>query len=176
MQRVEPSMARIVPATSKAVVIFMRPSRIGGAIKSSVFDITQPANDTDKLVGIVASGTRVAYVTDPGEHLFMVIGENADFMAATLAPGKTYYALVSPRLGWWKARFSLEPVREAQLGSSDLEEWNETELVENTAEAFAWAKDNWESIQDKKVDYLRKWNAKPPAERNEQTLFVNDGR
>jgi len=177
MRKVDPARAATSAATGdKAVVVFMRPSRLGGAIQSSVFDVTQPANQTDKLVGIVSSGTKVAYVTEPGEHLFMVVGENADFMTATLAGGKTYYVLVSPRMGWWKARFSLEPVHEAELGSSEFKEWNGTELVENTAASTAWAKENWESIQDKKVDYLQTWNGKTPAERAEQNLLVTDGR
>jgi hypothetical protein len=168
--------AAAAPLADKAVVVFMRPSNFGGAIQASVFDVTQPSNHTDKFVGIVSAGTKVAYVADAGPHLFMVIGENADFMDATLAPGKTYHAIVSARMGWWKARFSLEPVHAAELTSADFAEWNETKLVENTTESHAWAKDNWESIQGKKVDYIRKWNAKPQAERDEQTLFVQDGR
>jgi len=176
MRQVGPGAAPAAPLADKAVVVFMRPSNFGGAIQASVFDVTQPANTTDKLVGIVSAGTKVAYVTDAGPHLFMVIGENADFMNATLAPGKTYHAIVSARMGWWKARFSLEPVHATQLSSGDFADWNETDLVENTTESLAWAKDNWESIQGKKVDYLRKWNGKPQAERDEQTLFVDDGR
>jgi hypothetical protein len=172
------------PAAGKAVIIFMRPSTLGYAIQSSVFDlapnketVTVPFGAGDQFVGIVSSTAKVAYVTEPGEHLFMVIGENADFMKATLVEGKTHYALVSPRMGWWKARFSLEPVRADTIGSEDFEDWySSTDFIENTEESHAWAKDNWESIQDKKTDYIRKWLGKPQEERDEQTLLPVDCR
>ena len=45
------------------------------------------------FIGILSGKTKVAHLTEPGEKLFMVIGENADFMKATLEAGKTYYAL-----------------------------------------------------------------------------------
>jgi len=48
----------VLPA-GQVQVIFMRPSFVGGAVQSSVFDIT---GDTDVLVGIVSSGTKVRYV------------------------------------------------------------------------------------------------------------------
>jgi hypothetical protein len=177
MRPVDPSHAINVPAAGEAVVIFMRPSRVGGAIQSSVFDVTQPSNRSDKLVGIVSAGTKVAYATVPGEHLFMVIGENADFMAARLAAGKTYYVLVTPRMGWWKSRFSLVPIHKTELNGGDFTEWrDDTTLVENTEESAQWAQANWASIQDKKVDYLRKWNGKPQSERDEQTLYAEDGQ
>jgi hypothetical protein len=63
----------------------MRPSSLGGAVQSSVFELRP---DGDKFVGIVSSKTKIAYSTGPGQHLFMVIAENADFMRANLAPGK----------------------------------------------------------------------------------------
>lgn len=104
MRPVDPARAVSAPAADQAVVVFIRPSIVGGAIQSSVFDLV--GND-EKLVGIVSSHTKVAYATTPGQHLFMVIGENADFMAAELSADRQYYALVTPRMGWWKARFSL---------------------------------------------------------------------
>lgn len=174
MRPVAPEQASYVPSADSAVVIFLRPSTLGYAIQSSVFDLA-PAGD--QFVGIVSSTTKVAYVTTPGEHLFMVIGENADFMKATLAPGKTYYALVTPRFGWVKARFSLEPIRATQLDTAEFRSWDDdTEFIENTDASRQWAAENWASIQSKKDDYIRKWNSKPQNERDEQTLNPDDGR
>ena len=96
-----------MPAPGKALVVFLRPSSFGGAIQSSVYD-THEGEDT--FIGIVSAETKVAYEAEPGDHLFMVVAENADFMIAHLDAGKTYYALVSPRMGLWKARFSLLPI------------------------------------------------------------------
>ncbi len=53
----------------------------------------------------------------------MVVGENADFISAELGANKTYYALVTPRIGAWKARFSLKPIHADQLNSSQFDEW-----------------------------------------------------
>ena len=162
------------PAEGQAVVVFMRPSSVGYAVESSVFDLKP---DHDQFIGIVSAGAKVAYPTAPGQHQFMVIGENADFLNATLVSGRTYYVLVTPRLGWWKARFSLKPVRKSELGTEEFAGWNrDTELVENTDESRQWATDNWDSIEDKKTDYMRKWDAKPQDERDEQTLRPDDGQ
>ena len=107
------------PSESEAVIIFMRPSAFGGAIQSSVFDVT---NGDNILVGIVSSKAKVAHKTAPGEHTFMVVGESADFMGAEVEAGKKYYALVTPRFGAWKARFSLKPIHKDELESDKL--WN----------------------------------------------------
>jgi len=156
----------------QALVIFMRPSVYGYEGQSSVFDLYP---DGDQFIGIVSVLTKVAYPTLPGEHMFMVISENADFLRANLKPGKTYYVLVTPRFGWAKPRFSLAPVRKEQLGSAEFATWNQaTEFIANTDESLEWAQENWASIEDKKVDYMRKWDAKPQAERDQQTLNPND--
>ena len=106
MQPVGPERELIYePSESEAVIIFMRPSAFGGAVQSTVFDVTTGENI---LVGIVSSKAKVAHKTTPGEHIFMVVGESADFMGAEVEAGKKYYALVTPRVGVWKARFSLK--------------------------------------------------------------------
>src|SRR4051794_24787244 len=82
------------PVTARpdqALVVFMRSTFVGSAVSASVFDVSGKNN---KLVGIVNNGTKVGYVVPPGEHTFMVVSEAADFMKASVAAGKTYYALV----------------------------------------------------------------------------------
>jgi hypothetical protein len=152
-----------VPSNNEAMVVFMRPSGLGYAVSSSVFDI----NDTNEdFVGIVSAKKKVVYKTNPGEHMFMVIGETADFMRANLQSGKTYYALVTPRMGNWKARFSLKPVSKGELSSGEYRDWlNSCELTENTPEAFQWAKDNSPSIRSKRAGSWIIWNAKPESDK-----------
>jgi hypothetical protein len=161
-----------VPADNESMVVFMRPSGMGFAVSSSVFDISDTGED---LVGIVSAKKRVAYNTKPGEHMFMVIGETADFMRANIKPGKTYYALVTPRMGAWKARFSLNPVSKSELSSIEFKDWlNTCEPTENTPEAFQWAKDNAPSIRTKRAASLVKWNEKPESDK--PTLNPDDCR
>ena len=173
MKPVPEAQAPYVLPAGETQIVFMRPSYVGGAIQSSVFDVT---DNKDELVGIVSAGTKVRFVTQPGEHLFMVIGESADFMRAYVGPGKTYYALVTPRFGFWKSRFSLKPVRRAELDGDTFKGWDKaTTFVENTEQSRQWARENWHSISTKKAEYLHKWAAKSPAAKAEVTLTVDDG-
>jgi len=80
----------------KAKIVFMRPSSLGFAIQSSVFEIKA---DKPALVGIVAAKKKVAYQVEPGEHLFMVAGESADFMSAELEANKNLLCLGDSKNG-----------------------------------------------------------------------------
>jgi len=166
------------PEPGKALVVFMRPSRYGGAIQSSVYD-TSSASDT--FIGIVSSGTKVAYQADPGHHLFMVQGENADFMNADLDAGKTYYVLVSPRMGMWKARFSLLPIHndtaaKYSLKSPNFQKWQaDTQFVDKSATADAWYQAHAADISAKRVEYMTKWSAATEQQKAELTLRADDG-
>jgi hypothetical protein len=164
-----------VAKADEAMVVFMRTSMVGGMVSASVFDVTEagPA----KLVGIVNYGTKVAYPTKPGEYTFMVVGESADFMKASVAPGKTYYALVTPRIGMWKARFSFRPIRASEIGGREFADWDSgTRFVSLAPQAQGWAASNAASISAKRSEYWADWSAKPADERASQTLNLEDGR
>jgi hypothetical protein len=123
----------------------------------------------------------MVYDVPPGPRKFMVYSEAADFMDAKLAPGKTYYSVVAPRMGAWKARFSLWPVKqtsanEFNLQNKDLEVWvkNGT-LVEKIPEADAWFQKNGAAVRKTQADYTEVWKKKSPAEVLERTLEEQDG-
>lgn len=157
----------MAPESGKALVVFMRPSSFGGAIQATLYD------GMDYFATISAQ-TRVAYQAEPGEHLFMVIGESADFMAAELLPEKTYYALVTPRMGVWKARFSLKPINDG-FPDEDFQDYLEsTRLMRVNPEGEQWAEENRQSIVQKHDEYLAKWNSKPEAEK--PMLYPTSGR
>jgi hypothetical protein len=171
MQAVPPEKIVDTPEQGKSMVVFMRPSSVGFAVQSSVFEIV---NDKPSLVGIVAAKKKVSYQFEPGEHLFMVVGESADFMSADLEANKTYYALVTPRMGWWKARFSLKPIHRYELNPPDLIEWLEDcEWVEKNAASENWASSNMPSIESKHKEYYEKWMSKDLSER--PRLIPQDG-
>ena len=151
------------PSENEAVVVFMRPSSLGFGVNSSVFDLS----DTDeRLVGIVSAKKKVAYVASPGEHTFMVIGETADFMGANLEAGKTYYALVTPRMGTWKARFSLKPLTSADFEGKEFKDWERVcQSEENSDEANNWARQNSPSMKSKRAEHFPKWKGRPEPER-----------
>ena len=166
------------PTPDKALVVFMRPSRYGGGVQASVYDTS---NGTNQFIGIVSAKTKIGFLASPGQHLFMVIGENADFMNADLQAGKTYYVLVSPRMGAWKARFSLLPIHndasaKYNIQSTDFAQWQqETSYVRTTPGANAWYQSHEADITAKQTDYMRKWNAASARQKAELTLHADDG-
>jgi len=131
----------------KAKIIFMRPETLGYAIQSSVFLIK---SDIPSIIGIVAAKKKISYDINPGKYTFMVAGESADFMYANLEANKIYYALVKPRMGWWKARFSLKPVNLNKINTKEFNKWlTECQLVEMNTDTKKWAKRNQNSINSK---------------------------
>ena len=168
----------IVPDADKAQIVFIRSSMFGGAIQSSVFDVSA---DEPEFIGILSAGKKLAHMVEPGKHVFMVVSEAADFMEAEMLGGKTYYAMVTPRMGAWKARFSMHPVRnggagEFQYQSDEFQKWlSKTELSENTPASYAWAEENMSNIRGKQADYTTVWKQKSPAELAERTLNPDDG-
>lgn len=65
--------------------------------------------------------------------------------------------LVTPRMGAWKARFSFRPFRpfrQDDFASSDFAKWNSnTQLVQTSPKANAWAKNNSRDIEAKRAQY-----------------------
>lgn len=158
------------PESGKALLVFMRPSSLGFAVQSSVFDIT---SGEPEFIAIVSAKTKFAHNVDPGQHRFMVISESADFMDATLEEGKTYYALVTPRMGAWKARFSLRPLHRVELGTDEFQGWyDDCRWVENTPQAEQWAEQKTSSVKSKQAGKLAKWLEKP----DKPVLFIGDGQ
>jgi len=166
--KMAPSNASYGPKPGKALIVFMRPSGFAYAIDAGVLHVLP---DSNKMVGIVSAKKKVAYSIEPGEHLFMVVGEAADFLKAHVEAEKTYYVNVKVRSGVWKARFSLVPIR-----TDEFEKWSKgTRYVENTELSHQWEIDNRSDIESKRNKYYIKWTSKSEAFRQEATLFAEDG-
>lgn len=173
--------AQMIPAgdapalrPGEALIVFMRPSNYGGLVASSVFDVTTAET---RFVGIVYPGNKFAHAAPAGEHTFMVVGESADFMRATVVAGRTYHALVTPRIGVWKARFSFRPVRQAELGGSEFADWDAaTRFVTNSPASLNWAVQNAADVNSKRAQYWPEWMSKPPHQQLSQTLNAEDGK
>jgi len=144
-------------------VVFMRSSFLGKAVSASVFEIR---NDNPELVGLVANDTKQGYEVNPGSHLFMVVSESADYMSADLSPNRTYYAFVTPRMGAFRARFSLAPVhRGGDLSKNAQNCLKDCRLVQKTSESEAWARENMSDIRAKHKENYPRWNQKPNNEK-----------
>lgn len=175
----EAEFQAITPIQSEqSQIVFMRSSFVGSAINASLYDVT---DSEPEFIGIIANGTKIAHITAPGKHTFMVVSEAADFMAADLLPGKTYYSLVTPRVGAWKARFSLWPIStddeaEYSIHSGDFEEWlDDTDLMVNTDASRQWFRNNLNSIKAKQTEYWPVWQQKSAEDKARRTLKPQDG-
>lgn len=169
-QRVAAAPAAAVAGDASSKIVFMRVSKQSSGANASLFDVTEPG--TPKFIGNVNAGTKISYSLDPGIYTFMVVGETADFMQATIISGKTYYALVIPRSG--AKRFAIEPVRRNEIGGKEFTTWDRgTKLMTDTGTAQGF---NAAEVADKRNRYWQDWSKKAAGERAELTINAEDGR
>lgn len=163
---------------NESQIVFMRSTFVGSAISASLYDVT---SGEPEFIGIINNGTKVAYATKPGKRVFMVVSEAADYLEANLEGGKTYYSIVTPRMGAWVARFSMWPIRNGSSGdystkSKDFESWlSGTKLVTNSEKSEAWFEKNEKSIQAKHEKYWPAWQEKSQDDLARRTLNADDG-
>jgi hypothetical protein len=163
----------------KALVVFMRVSNVGGGISAPIFDSTGAGNE---LIAVLGPKEKVAYYCAPGERHFMVLGENADFMDARLEAGKVYYAIATPRMGVWKARFSLHPFKadavekEFAINSPQLRQWHsECHFVRPKPSAENYGVKSAGDIITRRGEYEPKWAAMLEKDKQWRRLVPADG-
>ncbi|WNO10634.1 hypothetical protein [Teredinibacter sp. KSP-S5-2] len=167
--------------SDKAQIVFLRSSSTfaGGKIPAVLFDVS---GEKEVVIGAIPNRTKLVHLAEPGNHYFMVhSNEAADFLAAELLPGKTYYVLVRPFPGAATYRFSFAPFRnsssdEFSLQSNRFKEWlNSTTVVEPTDETYVWYQNNSVDVKTKREKYWPVWSDKSEAQRDSQTMNKNDG-
>ena len=106
------------PPQDKALVTFVRPSIVGGAVTFGIWD-------SENLVGVMNAGKCIQYQAAPGEHYFLARAENWSCVKADLAPGKHYVIKTNPMFGVWKARVAFDPITAAdyQKQLKDVRKW-----------------------------------------------------
>lgn len=175
---IAPEQTLVDVKPSESQVVFFRSSFVGSAISSSIYEVK---GEDVQFLGVLNNGNKIAIKTSTGKHLFMVVSEAADFMNADLAGGKTYYSIVTPRMGAWKARFSMWPVSTdatSEFNSTDgkLEKWMAgTTLVTTSDAARAWYQKNRVSVESKMREYLPVWNQKSAGDKEKRRLKPEDG-
>lgn len=163
-----PPPVPVAAADASSRVIFMRVSKQSGGIDAALFDATEAGEP--KYIGTVGSASKLAYSLKPGLYTFMVVGETADFMQATVVGGKTYYALIIPRSG--ARRFGVEPVRQHEIGGKEFQGWDRgTKMSAAAAQPYKGGE-----VAGKRSQYWQEWMRKSDAQRAELTLNAEDGR
>ena len=163
---------------SETTVVFLRSSMVGSAIKATVYEVT---DGETKFLGILKNNRRIDFKTTPGKHTFMVVSEAADFMEANLLEGKTYYSIVIPRMGGWKARFSMYPVRNDGTTKFNTDRKNFSKWLKKTkpsmidAKALAWYEKRKKGIEAKRTKHWMTWRQKSDTDLGKRTLRLEDG-
>lgn len=152
--------ASFVAPKDKALVVFVRPGKLGKAVNFYVLDKDK------KLVTLFKGNEHVAITAPPGKHTFYVVSENAKVVQAELGAGRTYIIHTQPKMGFGKARVLVEPV----LRSSP-----------NFAESAQWVRETkpGEPDFDKGNKWVRKHQSaidKRVGEAETVTMGVEDGR
>lgn len=152
--------ASFVAPKDKALVVFVRPGKLGKAVYFYVLD------ESKKLVTLFKGKEHVAITAPPGKHTFYVVSENAGAVQTELGAGRTYIIHTQPKMGWGKARVIVEPV----LRNSP-----------NFKESAAWVRDTKAGTPD--FDKGNKWVRKHQdainkriGEAKKSSMGVEDGR
>lgn len=165
-------------SSDESTVVFLRSSFTGSMIKASIYEIT---NGETVFIGILKNKKRIDYKTTAGKHTFMVVAESADFMEAEIIGGKTYYSIITPRMGMWKARFSMLPIRsdgstKFNTGSKDFNKWiKKNQVVSLSEKSIAWYQKHKDNVEKKRKKYWKKWQKKSADDILSRTLKPNDG-
>ena len=95
------------PSEGKALVVVVRPAKIGYAIKSFFFADATPLG--------INKGTSYFFAhVDPGTHVFWSKSENVDALELAVEAGKTYYIQQHVQMGGFRARTKLEVLPEEE--------------------------------------------------------------
>ena len=156
----------------KARVVFVRPS--SGALKV-IFTII---DERGYFLGDSTANGRFSVFLDPGDHYFIVWTESTETVKATLAPGRTYYVEVRPKMGMWKARASLWAVnRKSGLMQSIPSYLTDTTV---TASDFAAGQAYLNSLGNELPNAAKQgietYNGYSPEDKADVTLLPEDGQ
>ena len=146
------------PGEGESKVVFCRPSRFAGS--AVTFDVW----DGSTLIGFAESGTYFEYRCTPGKHLFLAEGESDKAIDADLAPRKTYYVWVTPRMGFMTANVGFTPVTK----DSELVPKLEKALMKNKCRELIPEK--WTEYQDRHREQMEKLKAQWSGASQEKAL------
>jgi hypothetical protein len=106
-----------LPAAGTAVVVFVRPSTYAEAVRFPILD------HTGRFLGHSLPATWFFAQLPAGSYVFYAQGENTAAVRALLAPGRTYFVEVGPKLGWLRPRVELLPIAPRFPSWAKREEW-----------------------------------------------------
>jgi hypothetical protein len=157
---------------NKARVVFVRPS--SGAFKV-IFTII---DERGYFLGDSTAGGRFSVFLDPGEHYFIVWTETTETVKAALAPGRTYYVEVRPKMGMWKARASLWAVNQKSGLMKEIPSYlkDTTVTTPDFAAGQAYLNSLGNELPNAAKQGIETYNGYSPEDKADVTLIPEDGQ
>ena len=160
----------VAPA-DKALLIFVRTSSMGKAVKFAVVD--------DKMRALARyKGNQHAVATvEPGKHKLYVIAENTDPIQIEVGAGRTYIILTAVRMGFGKARVTAKPIQRSHPDFAKSVKWvRGTKPSTMMDELQEWADGNKPSLQKRIGKADEAWAEQSDEWRAQHTMSAEDGR
>ncbi|MBN2576292.1 MAG: hypothetical protein JXP73_17150 [Deltaproteobacteria bacterium] len=157
---------------NKARVVFVRPSSMAYKVIFTIID------QRGYFLGDSTAGARFSVFLDPGEHFFIVWTETTETAKATLAPGRTYYVEVRPKMGIWKARASLWAVNRKSGLMKNIPSYlsDTTVTTPDFAAGQAYLNSLGQELPNAAKQGIETFNGYSPEEKADVTLMPEDGQ
>jgi hypothetical protein len=155
-----------------ATVVFVRPSGYAAGIKTTILD------EHGAFLGDSLPASQFSVAVPAGRHLFVSWAENTGALQADLAPGRTYYVEVAPRIGALSARVHLLAITPRSKSWEKLPEWLQESrpYTPDPRGGQAYLASRADDVRERlrrAGEAIRKYDAEELAQR---TLSPTDGR
>ena len=154
------------PPSDKALVVFFcRENPWAGFLHGAVYD-------GERFIATLTSATFTTYLTDPGQHRFMVANQHADFLDADLQGGKIYFVAVFPRSQHVPPGYGFWPISQQGPSWKRLKTWLSASVaVKANEQGLQWARDHEQEMKQIRSKCLPDWEAR----RDRPVLRSEDG-
>ena len=164
--------ASFVAPKDKALVVFVRPGKLGKAVYFYVID------QNKKLLTLFKGNQHVAITAPPGKHTFYVVSENAGLVRVEFGAGRTYIIHTQPKMGFGKARVIVQPVLRKSTNFAESAKWvRDTKAGDpDFDKGNKWVRKHQDAL-DKRIGAAEAdWASKDDQHRAGLTMGVEDGR
>ena len=161
-----------VAPKDKALVVFVRKSRLGKAVNFYVVDKKK------QLMTMFKGNQHAAVAVAPGKHTFYVVSENAGLVRAELAAGRTYIISALPKMGFGKARVIVQPVLRDTPSFAESSKWlRDTKPADpDLSKGTKWVSKHQPALEERIGDAEEAWSSGDQKYRAALTMGAEDGR
>ncbi len=164
--------ASFVAPKDKALVVFVRNSKLGKAIKFYIVD------ENKKFLTMLKGNQHAMTTVEPGKHTFYVIAENAELLRAELGAGRTYIIETRAKMGLGKARVIVEPVLRNTGRFAESAEWlrGTKPATPDPEDGAKWIRKRQNVVNKRIAVAEEEWLQATDKYRASLSMSVEDGR